>query len=54
MAYPPERRNMNSRMIIDACVPWNRMQEWPDTVTNTPPLEAKVREKFGHMLPKDW
>jgi UbiD family decarboxylase len=54
MSYPPERRNMNSRMIIDACKPWNRLHEWPDTVKNTAELEADVRKKFGHLLPQDW
>ena len=54
MAYPPERRNMNSRMVIDACIPWNRKHEWPDTVRNTEGLEKHVRQKFGSMLPPGW
>lgn len=54
MAYPPDRRNMNSRMIIDACKPWNRMHDWPDTVKNTAALEADVRKKFSHLLPSGW
>ena len=47
MAYPPDRRNMNSRMVIDACTPWNRRQDWPATVRNSAGLEQAVREKFG-------
>jgi UbiD family decarboxylase len=54
MAYPADRRNMNSRMVIDACVPWNRKQDWPDTVKNTAALEADVRRKFGDQLPPEW
>lgn len=54
MAYPPERRNMNSRMVIDACKPWNRMHDWPETVQNTPALEAEIRTKFGAVLPSGW
>ena len=54
MAYPPDRRNMNSRMVIDACTPWNRREDWPATVRNSDGLEKAVREKFGAMLPPGW
>ena len=54
MSYPSDKHNMNSRMVIDACIPWNRKADWPETVRNTPPLEKQVREKFGHLLPPGW
>jgi 4-hydroxy-3-polyprenylbenzoate decarboxylase len=54
MAYPADRRNLNSRMVIDACKPWNRMKDWPATVRASPALESEVRAKFGHMLPPGW
>ena len=54
MSYPPDRQNMNSRMIIDACKPWNRMQTWPATVRNSTDLEGAVRAKFGDLLPPGW
>ncbi|MFM1813954.1 MAG: hypothetical protein RLZ98_649 [Pseudomonadota bacterium] len=54
MAYPPENRNMNSRMVIDACIPWNRKSTWPATVRNSAPLDQKLMEKFGDQLPKSW
>ena len=54
MSYPPDRQNMNSRMIIDACKPWNRMQTWPETVRNSTDLEGAVRAKFGDLLPPGW
>ena len=54
MAYPADRRNMNSRMVIDACKPWNRIHDWPETVKNTAQLEADVRKKFGDFLPPSW
>jgi 4-hydroxy-3-polyprenylbenzoate decarboxylase len=54
MSYPPDRQNMNSRMIIDACKPWNRMQTWPATVRNSADLEGAVRAKFGDLLPPGW
>lgn len=54
MSYPAERRNMNSRMVIDACIPWNMMKDWPATVRNSEELERAVRAKFGSALPGDW
>jgi len=54
MAYPPDKQNMNSRIIIDACKPWNRRDTWPEVVRNTPPLEAHIRERFKDFLPKGW
>jgi hypothetical protein len=41
-------------MIIDACKPWNRMQDWPATVRNSADLEGAVRAKFGDLLPPGW
>jgi UbiD family decarboxylase len=54
MSYPADRRNMNSRMVIDACTPWNMMKEWPATVRNSENLEQLVRAKFRPALPGDW
>ena len=54
MSYPPDTHNMNSRMVIDACTPWNRRATWPATVRNSAPLEAHVRERFAGILPPGW
>jgi UbiD family decarboxylase len=54
MAYPADRRNMNSRMVIDACKPWNRLADWPATVRNSATLEQQVRTKFADILPPEW
>jgi 4-hydroxy-3-polyprenylbenzoate decarboxylase len=51
MAYPPERRNMNSRMVIDACKPWNRIDEWPALARSSKALDERIRAKFGPLLP---
>jgi UbiD family decarboxylase len=54
MSYPDDIHNMNSRVIIDACVPWNKKKDWPATVKNSEALEKHVREKFGQFLPAGW
>ena len=53
MAYG-KNHNLNSRMIIDACKPWDRIKEWPETVQNSPELEAHLKTKFADVLPKNW
>jgi UbiD family decarboxylase len=54
MAYPPEKRNMNSRMVIDACKPWNRLADWPETVRSSKALDDRIRAKFADVIPKGW
>jgi UbiD family decarboxylase len=54
MSYPPGVNNMNSRMVIDACTPWNSRNTWPAVVKNSAPLEAHVRERFKQFLPSSW
>jgi 4-hydroxy-3-polyprenylbenzoate decarboxylase len=51
MSYPPDKRNMNSRMVIDACVPWNRKADWPEIVRSSKGLDQRIRAKFGKYLP---
>jgi UbiD family decarboxylase len=51
MSYPADRRNMNSRMVIDACKPWNRIADWPEVVRSSKALDERVKAKFGEHLP---
>lgn len=51
MSYPPDKRNMNSRMVIDACTPWNRLADWPEIVRSSKALDERIRAKFSHYLP---
>ena len=39
--------NLNSRCLIDACKPYERMSTFPRTVETSPELRARVLEKFG-------
>ncbi len=52
LSYPPDQRIYNSRMVIDACIPWHRRQDWPAIVRNSDELEAHLRAKFGAFLPR--
>lgn len=42
--------NMNSRCLIDACKPYERLSTFPRTVEISPELRERVREKFGRFL----
>jgi 4-hydroxy-3-polyprenylbenzoate decarboxylase len=41
----------NSRAVIDACRPFDRLKTFPKVARATPELLARVREKFGALLP---
>jgi 4-hydroxy-3-polyprenylbenzoate decarboxylase len=41
----------NSRAVIDACRPFDRLKTFPKVARATPELLARVREKFGDLLP---
>jgi 4-hydroxy-3-polyprenylbenzoate decarboxylase len=51
LSYPADQRIYNSRMVIDACVPWHRRKDWPELVKNSDELEKHVRGKFGDVMP---
>jgi 4-hydroxy-3-polyprenylbenzoate decarboxylase len=52
MCYNLDKDRRNTRTIIDACIPFNRIATFPKVATNSPELEARVRAKFGDKLPK--
>ena len=53
MAYGA-KHNLNSRMVIDACKPWDRIADWPETVRNSKGLDEHLQQKFAGAIPKNW
>lgn len=51
MSYPPDLRTFNSRLVIDACKPWNRLQTFPQTVRSSADLDRRIAAKWHHILP---
>ena len=43
---------MNSRALIDACRPFEWIDDFPPVAEATPGEKARIREKFGHLLEK--
>ncbi len=48
-AIPPKDRGYNSRVIIDACRPWEWRDEFPPLIT-TAERDQAIRAKWGHIL----
>lgn len=50
MIRKPTDCYMNSRAIIDACKPYEWINEFPEEVKVSPELAARVRERRGKVL----
>lgn len=44
---PPGKKGFNSRLIIDACRPYEWMADFPDVVGPSPELQERVFQRFG-------
>lgn len=51
MAYPAEDPRFNSRLVIDACIPWRRRESFPRVVEPSAEYRAQLAEKWGGVLP---
>ncbi len=52
MCYDTETDRRNTRVIIDACIPYKRLATFPKVARASRELDDKVRAKFGDKLPK--
>jgi 4-hydroxy-3-polyprenylbenzoate decarboxylase len=52
MCYDTETDRRNTRVIIDACKPFNRIKTFPKVARASKELDERVRAKFGADLPK--
>lgn len=50
MSYPPNTRSYNSRMIIDACIPWDRKDEFPSKVEVSQEWTDKILRKYSDLF----
>ena len=42
----------NSRVVVDACIPYRRKDTFPIVARNSKELDERIFEKFGDVLPK--
>jgi UbiD family decarboxylase len=52
MCYDSTNDKRNSRVVIDACIPFNRQKTFPVIARASKELDARMREKWAHELPK--
>jgi UbiD family decarboxylase len=51
MSYAPDDPR-NARVVIDACLPWNRRETFPKECRSSPELDQRIFAKFKDVLPK--
>ncbi|MFL6797420.1 MAG: UbiD family decarboxylase [Xanthobacteraceae bacterium] len=51
MAYGPDDPR-NARIVIDACKPWSRRATFPIVARSSQEVDAKIRAKWAHVLPR--
>jgi len=51
MCYNPENDKRNSRVVINACVPFNRQKTFPAIARASKELDARMRAKWAKELP---
>ncbi len=49
-AIPPDKKGFNSRLIIDACRPWEWRDKFPPAIGPSPQVKRETRERWGHLL----
>jgi hypothetical protein len=54
MCYDAKSDKRNSRVVIDACVPFNRQKTFPPIARSSKELDTRMRAKWAHELPKDF
>ena len=52
MCYDTETDRRNSRVIIDACIPFRRKKTFPVIARSSKALDDRIREKWAKDLPK--
>jgi len=49
-ALPPDDKRYNSRLLIDACKPWEWRDRFPRPLGPDAATKAETRRKWGHLL----
>lgn len=52
MAVPPESPMFTSKVVIDACRPWERRNSFPAVASVTDPMRSTLAEKWAGLLPQ--
>ena len=50
MSYPNDIKCYNNRIIIDACIPWEKRNQFPEPARASKDLRKKTWEKWHHLF----
>ena len=51
MCFDDETDRRNSRVVVDACIPFRRRETFPIVARNSKELDDRIREKWANVLP---
>ena len=54
MCYDGDTDRRNSRVIIDACIPFNRKKTFPIVARSSKEMDARIVAKWAKDLPKEY
>lgn len=51
LAYPEGKRQFNNRVVIDACIPFEKRSTFPPVATTSPQLKDAMMKKWSQLFP---
>jgi UbiD family decarboxylase len=51
LAYPEDARQLNNRVVIDACIPFEKRSTFPEVATTSPKLKEELMKKWTELFP---
>ena len=51
MCFDDETDRRNARVVVDACIPFQRRDTFPIVARNSPDLDSRIRAKWSSVLP---
>ena len=54
MCFDDENDRRNSRVVVDACIPFNRKDSFPPVARSSLELDERIKEKYSADLPEKY
>ena len=51
MCYDADTDRRNARVVVDACIPFNRRDSFPTVARSSKALDDRIRAKYADVLP---
>jgi len=53
MSYPEDKKVLNSRLIIDSCIPYHKKNTFPKVAESSPELKEKIIKDWPELFPPE-